>query len=147
MREEEDPIVVEQTYDATIGAVWDAITKVEQMVQWYFKEIPSFKPEVGFETRFEVQGEERNFPHVWKVTEVNPQRMIAYSWKYDGYPGDSVVRFELGGQDQLTKLTLTHRVQESFPEDIPEFARESGIAGWTYFIQSSLKKFLEKSPG
>jgi hypothetical protein len=43
----------------------------------------------------------------------------------------------------LTKLRLTAQVLEDFPEDIPEFKRESGVEGWTYFIKKSLKEFLE----
>ncbi len=42
------------------------------MRKWYFENIPAFKPEVGFETQFNVQSEERNFLHKWKVTEVQP---------------------------------------------------------------------------
>lgn len=65
------------------------------MRQWYFKNIPSFKPEVGFETRFNVQSQDRNFHHIWKVVEVVPLKKIAYNWKYEGYPGNSLAVFEL----------------------------------------------------
>lgn len=41
-------------------------------------------------------------------------------------------------------LKLTHQVMESFPQDIPEFLRESGVKGWNYFIGESLKKFLDE---
>lgn len=30
--------------------------------------MPDFKPEVGFETEFNVRCEDRDFLHVWKVT-------------------------------------------------------------------------------
>jgi uncharacterized protein YndB with AHSA1/START domain len=114
------------------------------MRQWYFENIPAFKPEVGFETQFNVRSQDRNFLHMWKVTEVVPGKKITYNWKYEGYPGDSVVVFELFKENNLTKLRLTHQVQESFPEDIPEFSRESGVEGWTFFIRKRLKEFLEK---
>ncbi len=81
---------------------------------------------------------------MWEVTEVVPGKMITYNWKYDGYPGDSFVVFELFKQNNLTRLKLTHQVYESFPEDIPEFSRESCIEGWTFFIKKSLKGFLEE---
>jgi uncharacterized protein YndB with AHSA1/START domain len=82
---------------------------------------------------------------MWKVTEVVPLKMIKYNWKFEGYPGDSFVVFELSKQNNMTKLRLTHEVQESFPDDIPEFKRESGVAGWTFFIKQSLKEFLAKN--
>ena len=145
MRKTDKPIIVEQTFNTSIDTVWNSITEIDQMRQWYFENIPSFKPEVGFETQFNVQSQDRNFPHMWKVTEVVPLKMITYNWKYEGYQGDSFVMFELFKQNNLTKLRLTHQVQESFPEDIPEFSRESGVEGWTFFIKKSLKEFLEKN--
>jgi uncharacterized protein YndB with AHSA1/START domain len=140
-----EPIVVEQTFNATLETVWKAITDVELMKQWYFNMIPSFKPEVGFETKFNVESGGRNFLHMWKVTEVIPFKRISYNWKYEGIPGDSFLVFELLRQNERTSLRHTHQVTESFPEDIPEFKRESGVDGWNYFIKKSLKEFLENN--
>ena len=145
MKKDEEPIIIEQTFNVSIKTVWSAITEIGQMRQWYFKNIPSFKPEVGFRVQFNVQNEERSFLHMWEVTEVMPENKIAYKWKYENYPGDSVVAFELFEQNNLTTLRLTHHVLESFPDDIPEFARESGVGGWTYFISKCLKEFMEKN--
>jgi len=144
MRKNDEPIIIEQTFNASIETVWNSITEIDQMRQWYFKNIPSFKAEVGFETQFNVQSGDRNFLHKWKVTEVIPLRLIRYNWKFEGYQGDSNVVFELFKENNLTKLQLTAQVLEDFPEDIPEFKRESSIEGWTYFIKKSLKEFLEK---
>jgi uncharacterized protein YndB with AHSA1/START domain len=144
MKGNNEPIVVEQVFEASRDAAWRAITELDQMRQWYFEAIPAFKPEVGFETQFNVPCNERDFLHVWKVTDVVPLKMIRYDWRYEGYPGDSFVTFELSEADGATTLKLTHRVRESFPEDIPEFRRESCLEGWTYFIRKSLREFLEK---
>ena len=143
MRKNDEPVVVEQTFNTSIDTVWNSITRIEQMRQWYFENIPAFKAEVGFETQFNVHSQGRNFLHMWKVIEVLPNKMITYNWKYDGYPGDSFVVFELFDQNNLTKLRLTHQVQESFPEDIPELTRQSCAEGWTFFINKSLKDILE----
>jgi len=143
MKKGDYPIIVEQSFDTSIESVWKAITEVEQMRHWFFENIPSFEPEVGFETQFNVQSQERNFLHMWKVTEVVPLRLIKYGWKFEGYPGDSYVVFELFEENNLTKLRLTAQILEDFPEDIPEFRRESCIEGWTYFIKKRLKEFLE----
>lgn len=136
--------MVKQTFNASAEAVWSSITEVSQMRVWYFNNIPSFKPEVGFETRFNVQSQNRTFLHTWLITEVIPLKKIAYRWKYEGYPGDSLAVFELFKQGNSTKLRFTHQVLEDFPEDIPEFSRESGVKGWEFLIQKSLKEFLEK---
>ena len=84
-----------------------------------------------------------DFLHRWKLTEVVPHRKIAYDWSYDNYPGDGGVVFELFEDDSSTRLRLTFAVREDFPQDVPEFRRESGLAGWQYFIQKSLKDHLE----
>jgi uncharacterized protein YndB with AHSA1/START domain len=144
MKASDEPIVVEQTFNSSIESVWYAITEIGQMRKWYFENIPAFKPEIGFETQFNVQSNERNFLHKWKVTEVQPLRMIKYSWEFKEYPGKSTATFELLRQDNLTKLKLTVDVLEDFPENIPEFKRESCIAGWEYFINNRLKDYLNK---
>ena len=117
---------------------------MDQMRQWYFDNNPAFEAEVGFETQFNVQSGGRDFLHVWKVTDVVPPKRITYDWRYEGYPGDSFVTFELFERDDSTKLRLTHQARETFPQDIPEFVRQSGLEGWTFFIKKSLSDYLEK---
>ncbi len=140
-----DPIVVEQTFNAPIAVVWKAITDKDQMRRWFFEPLADFKPEVGFETEFNVNCEGQNFLHQWKVTEVDPGRGIVYDWQYGGIAGESSVQWELVETADGTKLKLTHVGGETFPQDNPMFGREAGVAGWTYFIQESLKAFLERS--
>ena len=85
------------------------------MRQWYFENIPDFRAEVGFETRFEIRNEGRVFLHQWKVTEVVSLRKIEYDWTYAGYSGEFLSTFELSEQQDQTTLTLTALVLESFP--------------------------------
>ncbi len=139
-----NPIVVEQIYNAPIAVVWKAITERDQMRQWYFEPMTEFKPEVGFETEFDVEFEGQIFPHQWKVTEVVPETRIVYDWRYGGYAGDSSVTWELSETPGGTKLKLSHRGQETFPQDNPAFRREAGEAGWRYFLHESLTAFLER---
>lgn len=142
MRKEDKPIVVEQIYHASPKAVWNAITEIGQMRKWYFDNIPDFKPEIGFETQFNIQNEGRDFLHQWKITEVIPHSKIKYNWTYREYPGKAFVLFELTQKNDKTNLTLTLEVFEDFPQDIPEFKRESCIGGWNYFLKDRLKDYL-----
>ncbi|MCS1411666.1 MAG: hypothetical protein M2R45_04867 [Verrucomicrobia subdivision 3 bacterium] len=144
MKKDEEPIVVEQAFSVPAERVWAAITKIEEMRQWYFANIPAFKAEVGFETEFNVNSGGRDFPHLWKVTEVIPQEKITYDFKFGGYAGNAYVSFELFAQGEGATLRVTYRVVEDMAEGIPEFERESGVAGWTYFIKQRLKAYLEK---
>jgi len=52
MKRADPPIIVKNTYSASIEKVWSAITNVEQMTQWFFNNIPDFRPEIGFATQF-----------------------------------------------------------------------------------------------
>ena len=94
MKKGDPPIIVEQSFAVSAEAVWRAITDVDQMRQWYFENIPDFRAEVGFETRFEIRNEGRVFLHQWKVTEVVSLRKIEYDWTYAGYSGEFLSTFE-----------------------------------------------------
>ena len=124
MKISESPVIVEEVFNSTIEAVWNAITKHEQMIKWFFNNIPAFKPEIGFETKFEVKNEDRVFPHLWKIIEVVPNKKIVYNWKYENYPGDSNVIFELFDQGNAVKIKLTTIILEDFSDDIPDKARD-----------------------
>ncbi len=138
-----NPIIVEQTCNASVDKVWHAITNPSQMRQWFFEEIKDFKPEVGFETRFTVMNAGKIYLHLWKILDVNPGKSIKYDWRYAGYPGQGFVTFELIPRKDSTKLRITNEGLETFPRDNPDFSRESCTAGWKYFIQR-LKEFMEK---
>src|SRR5271167_1905717 len=95
------PIIVEQTYNAPVNAIWEAITDKEQMKEWYF-DVDAFKPEVGFEFSFMGENEGRKFKHLCKITEVIPGSKLAHTWRYEGYTGSSTVTFELAEEDGKT---------------------------------------------
>ena len=137
-----DAVVVERLFDAPVATVWKALTDVEQMRQWYF-DLKDFKPQVGFEFEFVVEHEGNSYHHLCKITEVVPQKKIAYSWRYKDEPGDSLVTFEMVPDGNGTRLKLTHTGIETFPET-PAYTRKNFEAGWTEIIGSELKQFVEK---
>jgi uncharacterized protein YndB with AHSA1/START domain len=144
MKKTDKPIIVEEVFRSPTKDLWRAITDPDQMKIWFFGNITDFQHEVGFETSFIVENDGRVFPHVWKILEVVPFKKITYNWKYEGFPGDSKLCFEIFEEDDGTKLRLTHDVTEDFPGDIPEFTRESCLGGWNYFIKESLKGHMER---
>src|SRR4030081_3066355 len=137
-----EAVVIERTFNAPVAKVWKALTDVGEMRQWYF-DLKEFKAESGFEFEFIVEHEGMTYHHLCKVTEVIPQKKIAYTWRYKGHEGDSLVTFELFPDGDKTRLKLTHEGLETFPKT-PAFARKSFMGGWTYLIGSSLKKFVER---
>jgi len=136
-----EAVIVERTFNAPVARVWKALTDVDQMRVWYF-DLKEFKPQVGFEFEFIVEHEGNTYQHLCKVTEVVPQKKIAYTWRYKGQPGDSLVTFELFGEGERTRLKLTHSGIETFPRT-PAYARKNFETGWTEIIGSELKRFVE----
>jgi uncharacterized protein YndB with AHSA1/START domain len=137
-----EPVIKEVLLNAPIAKVWKAITDKKDMKQWYF-DLAEFKPEVGFEFQFEGGKDEKIYLHLCKVTEVIPNKKLTYSWRYDGYPGNSFVTFELFLEGDKTKLKLTHDALESFGTDNPDLARENFVEGWNQIIGTSIKEFVE----
>ena len=135
------PLVVERSYNAPVNKVWEALTELEKLKQWYF-DLAEFKPEVGFEFEFIAGDDKMQYRHLCRITEVIPFKKIAYTWRYDGFPGDSKVSFEIAEEGAGSRVTITHTGLETFP-DTPGFARSNFNGGWTYFIDK-LKEFAEK---
>ncbi|KIA95891.1 ATPase [Pedobacter kyungheensis] len=140
---ENEPVIVERVYNAPIGKVWKSLTDNNEIKQWYFQ-LADFKPEVGF--KFEFTGGPDDGPqylHVCEITEIVEGKKLAYTWRYDGYPGNSVVSWELFEQGDKTLLKLTHTGLESFANNGSDFAKTSFNGGWNYFVNDALKNYLE----
>jgi uncharacterized protein YndB with AHSA1/START domain len=140
--ERAEAVVVERILNAPVARVWTALTDVDQMRQWYF-DLEEFKPEIGFEFEFIVEHEGNSYHHLCRVTEVIPQKKIAYTWRYKGEAGDSLVTIELSPEGEKTRLKLTHSGIETFPKT-PAYARKNFEAGWTAIIGTELKEFVEQ---
>jgi len=138
-----EAVVIERTFNAAVARVWEALTNADEMRVWYF-DLKEFKPEVGFEFEFTVEHEGTRYHHLCKITEVIPQKKIAYTWRYAGEKGESLVTFELFADGDKTRLKLTHEGLETFPK-LPAYARTNFEKGWTEIIGSSLKQYVEEN--
>lgn len=139
------PIIIENIINATASNIWLAITDKDQMKLWYF-DLPEFKAEPGFKFQFIGEGKEgEKYLHLCEVQEAVVNKKLSYTWRYDGYEGNSLVSFDLTPQGEKTKVTLTHSGLETFPSTTNAFAKENFVEGWTHIINISLKGFLEKN--
>ncbi len=146
MKASDEPVVVQQSFPMKRERVWEAITELDQMKQWFFAEIPAFDPRSGFETAFDLQVEEKTYRHLWRIVEAEAPFRIVYDWRYEGCPGRGVVSWELQTNDDGgTLLTLTNEIVEDFPVEDPNFRRESCEGGWQYFVQQQLVSFLSET--
>ncbi|RZJ49130.1 MAG: SRPBCC domain-containing protein [Flavobacterium sp.] len=138
-----EKVIVERTFKAPADKVWSAITDISEMKNWFFQ-LAEFEPKVGF--KFDFMGGPENgkqYLHLCEVNEVVEGKKIAYTWRYDNYPGNSLVCWELIDKGEETLLRITHTGLETFAEIGEEFQKESFNEGWNYFIHTALKNYLE----
>jgi uncharacterized protein YndB with AHSA1/START domain len=135
------PFVIERILDAPTALVWRALTSAEDMKRWYF-DMQHFQPEVGCDFRFVVEHEGNVYDHRCQITDLVPQKKIAYTWRFEGHEGLSLVTFELFGRGRKTRLRLTHAGLETFAAT-PMLARDNFKKGWTRIIGLWLKDFVE----
>ena len=139
------PIVLERTYNAPVQDVWEALINADALRQWFFN-VSVFEAKTGFEFEFEGKGKEgETYLHKCVVTAVEPFRKLAYSWRYEGFEGNSLVTYELQADGNKTHIRLTHSGLETFPA-VKAFVRENFAEGWTALIGTSLKEYVEKAP-
>jgi uncharacterized protein YndB with AHSA1/START domain len=138
-----EPLIIERTMNAPVEAVWKALTDITTLKKW-LPIFPDFKPEVGFETRFKLgPSEDRQYEHICQVTEAVEGQKLTYSWRYEGYPGDAYVTYDLVPEGQKTKIVLTYQITEPFPLDNPDFAPEMAAKGWEYTL-NALQQYIEQ---
>lgn len=144
--ENNTPIVKEIVINAPTARVWKALTDRNDMEKWYFN-IKEFKTEIGFEFSFISPNKEGvDCLHLCKVTKVDEGKTLQYSWRYDGYPGDSLVTYELFDEGGKTRLKLTHEGIESFMGDTyPMLAKDNFNEGWEYLVKTAIKNYVEQN--
>ncbi len=137
-------VTLERIFDAPPEKIWQALSDNSQMKRWYF-DLPDFRPEVGFQFQFKGgPAPERQYTHLCEVVEVIAGQKIAYTWRYEGYAGDSLVTFEIVPRsDGQTLLRLSHTGLETFPQDNEDLATKNFEEGWNHILNISLKKYLE----
>jgi len=105
----------ERVYPHPVEHVWRSVTEPEQMASWFPTTVEVDLREGGAMT-FTFPGEEME-PMEGRVLELDPPRTFAFLW------GDEVLRFELAGEGDGCRLTLTHLITNA-----DEAARNA--AGW-----------------
>jgi uncharacterized protein YndB with AHSA1/START domain len=114
--------------------VWAAITRPEQMTQWWGPDAgPTLKAEADVRPggRFAVtfrllNGDEHTPTGVYR--EVVPEERLVFTWEWAGHPErESLVSFRLAPIEGGTELTLTH---EQLPDEEARRSHENGWLGW-----------------
>jgi uncharacterized protein YndB with AHSA1/START domain len=135
-----ETIILEKTYPVPVARVWDAITDINKLRQWYFP-LPEFRLEVGFEY---VIGSKTKDKHRVRITEILPGKKLVHTFVNIDQPGMSHVTFELFDEGSQTRFRLTHTGLDTFPTDVPDFAPAVIESGWGYLFGTSLAAYFEQ---
>jgi len=135
------PLIKEFNYQVSIEKVWQALTDVNSMREWYFPQLQKFEPIVGY--KFVFNDDNAAYHKEWMVTKVIAGDSFAHSWAYKGYPGGSEVIFDLFAEGNSTRLRVTQTGLESFPDDA-HFKKERFEWGWETLLGHNLKQLLER---
>ena len=136
---------IERTYPADVQKVWKSLTDPAEMRQWYFN-LPGFRPEPGYKFEFIGGTDEIQYKHFCEVTEVDPCRLLSYTWKYEDNEGDSHVRFELSPDGNGTRVKMTHAGIDSFAKSNPDLHVRNFEEGWHDIMNRMLWEHLEHAP-
>lgn len=114
-----DGVRFERLYDATAEELWAALTDPEQLPGW-LAHASRFELEPGgaVELRFEDTDVARG-----TVQELEPGRVLAFTWRSSEDPAESLVRVEVVPREHGVLLVLEH--VRLAPEQRPGYA-----AGW-----------------
>lgn len=135
-------LIVETVYNIPKNIVWKALTDNNELKHWYFQ-LEDFIPKKGFKFEFTGGTEDgEKYLHLCEITEVIEEQKLAYSWEYEGYPGFTILSWELFDENGKTRLKLTHTGLESFAPNGKNFTVESFTGGWNYFLNEALKNYL-----
>jgi uncharacterized protein YndB with AHSA1/START domain len=134
----------EVSCNATATQIWNALTVVNLMKEWYF-EMFDYTPELGNIFYFFEPGENKKFKHVCEILEFLPNEKFSHTWSYPSLTkGSSVVTWNLNEVNGVTTVTLTHEGLSSFADGGSDFEEANFKAGWNEILHKSLKQFVEK---
>lgn len=137
-------VAAEALIDSSPEFIWQIMTNLPDIKRWYF-DLEEFRAEPGFRFTFYGGTEQRQYLHLCEITEVIPAQKLAYTWKYDGLPGETVVTFSVESADDKTIVKVSHAGIESFGTDNPDLQPENFAAGWDYILNESLKNYAENN--
>jgi uncharacterized protein YndB with AHSA1/START domain len=104
---DDDGIHLEVVYPQPIDRVWRALTTSEALAAWLMPN--DFVPEVGHRFTFRTNPQEGWSGVVaCEVTELDPPRRIAYTWRGGPELPPTLVSFSLDPLERGTRLRLDH---------------------------------------
>lgn len=134
-----DLISKEHVFSHSIDAVWNAISKAEEISAWFIK--ADFKAEVGYKYTFESEGE--NCSQITGVVKEATPYTLIYTWVVTGTRIETTVKWILEKVEGGTKLYLEHSGISKYPANTAVSMFNSFNNGWDNCI-NELSEYIKQ---
>lgn len=141
--------------DAAPGRVWSIISTLEGMRTWQGATV--FEPWIGGRVEFELgpsgsllQDEEAAYVMTGRVVGLEPERLIAYTWRQsavggEAWPDETLVTLTLEPHGDGTVVRVTHGGFEKLPGELAAAAHRDYRWGWEHHDDlARLKRMAEE---
>ncbi|MCP2320724.1 putative conserved protein YndB, AHSA1/START domain [Nocardia amikacinitolerans] len=114
-------IHVERIFDAPLDRVWDAYSRIEQLVQWWARgnrmDVERWEFREGGHYRFVENSEDGSHGFEGRFREITPKERIVQSFEWDGMPAhvsiDATTFVDLGdGRTKVVTVSQFHTPEE-----------------------------------
>ncbi len=133
---------IEVTINAPAAKVWKAITEKDQISKWLLP-IDDFIPETGNVSHMTWQNAEQTVHHTYTIKEIIHEKKLVLLWQVSGFPGDTIITYELDETDGKTKLIFKLEGWEGPAYQSNVQSRDEDIEGWRSTIQKILPQLIE----
>lgn len=143
---ENNNILIERDFDASVELLWEALTNNERLKEWYFDFKGNFKAEVGHVFEWEAgHPEGKQWLHQGKILEVIENKKLVHTWLFPGYSGLAKLTWELEKVNaEKTHLKMDFEFIELFDSNEEELHRSNFEAGWNAILNSLLVEYIKK---
>jgi len=135
-----DVIKKEQLFNHPIDAIWNAITKSEEISTWFIK--ADFKAEKGYQYTFTASEDKGCLTITGEVKNSDPYTLI-YTWIVENTTAETIVSWKLEPTENGTKLYLEHSGISNYAGDTAVAMFESFNGGWDNCI-NQLTTYLKE---
>lgn len=137
-------ILKEVIVNREVQFVWEALTRVEKIKDWYFT-FHDFELIEGNRFYFYEPGDRKQFKHECVIKRFIPLQLFQHSWTFPEISsGESVLTWKLHSLGNRTKVTLIHEGIESFSDGGTALNLANFEAGWEEIVKYNLVNYLSK---
>ena len=135
-----DVIKKEQLFNHPIDAIWNAITKSEEISTWFIK--ADFRAEKGYQYTFTASEDKGCLTITGEVKNSDPYTLI-YTWIVENTTAETTVSWKLEPTENGTILYLEHSGISNYEGDTAVAMFESFNGGWDNCI-NQLTTYLKE---